>query len=114
MRGEEEREREDTKRGDDESRERIIIRKFEAGEKWQSAEKAFCIMEEIARHGFDPTGDVLYGPMISARFLEGFEKHLRFFDQFFQCVPPLTSASAFAVMLRHRLPRARCPLFPGS
>src|SRR6185437_8100401 len=24
----------------------------------------------------DPTGDVLYGPMISARFLEGFEKHL--------------------------------------
>ena len=24
----------------------------------------------------DPTGDVLYGPMISARFLENFEKHL--------------------------------------
>ena len=24
----------------------------------------------------DPTGDVLYGPMISERFLEGFEKHL--------------------------------------
>jgi aldehyde dehydrogenase (NAD+) len=24
----------------------------------------------------DPTGDVLYGPMISARFLEAFEKHL--------------------------------------
>ncbi len=40
-------------KGDDESRERIIIRKFEAGEKWQSAEKAFYIMEEIARHGFD-------------------------------------------------------------
>jgi aldehyde dehydrogenase (NAD+) len=24
----------------------------------------------------DPTGDVLYGPMISERFVEGFEKHL--------------------------------------
>jgi predicted metal-dependent phosphoesterase TrpH/thiamine kinase-like enzyme len=40
-------------KGDDEARERIIIRKFDAGEKWQSAERAFYIMEEIARHGFD-------------------------------------------------------------
>ncbi len=40
-------------KGEDELRERIIIRKFEAGEEWQSAGRAFHIMEELARHGFD-------------------------------------------------------------
>ena len=40
-------------KGHDETRERIIIRKFDADEKWQSAQRAFHIMEEIARHGFD-------------------------------------------------------------
>ena len=40
-------------KGRDETRERIIIRKFEANETWQSAQRAFHIMEEIARHGFD-------------------------------------------------------------
>ncbi|HME44630.1 MAG TPA: phosphotransferase [Syntrophorhabdales bacterium] len=40
-------------KGDDETRERIIIREFDAEEKWQSAQRAFHIMEEIAHHGFD-------------------------------------------------------------
>ena len=39
-------------KGHDETRERIIIREFDSNEKWQSAERAFRIMEEIARHGF--------------------------------------------------------------
>jgi 3',5'-nucleoside bisphosphate phosphatase len=40
-------------KGDDETRERIIIRKFERSGKWQSAQRAFYIMEEISRHGFE-------------------------------------------------------------
>jgi 3',5'-nucleoside bisphosphate phosphatase len=40
-------------KGEDETRERIVIRKFEPGQHWQSAQRAFYIMEEIARHGFD-------------------------------------------------------------
>jgi thiamine kinase-like enzyme len=39
-------------KGSDETRERIIIKKFGADGKWQSAERAFRIMEEIAHHGF--------------------------------------------------------------
>ncbi len=40
-------------KGPDETRERIVIRKFDADEKWQSAGKTFRIMEEIGSHGFD-------------------------------------------------------------
>jgi thiamine kinase-like enzyme len=40
-------------KGENEIRERIIIKKFQNDEKWLSAERAFYIMEEIAHHGFD-------------------------------------------------------------
>jgi 3',5'-nucleoside bisphosphate phosphatase len=40
-------------KGPDETRERIVIRKFDIDEKWQSAGKTFRIMEEIGHHGFD-------------------------------------------------------------
>lgn len=40
-------------KGSDEVRERIIIRSLENPEKWQSADRAFHIMEEIAKCGFD-------------------------------------------------------------
>jgi aminoglycoside phosphotransferase (APT) family kinase protein len=40
-------------KGEDETRERIVIRQFQDAEKWHAAERAFHIMEEIVRHGFD-------------------------------------------------------------
>lgn len=40
-------------KGEDEQRERIVVRRFQAVEKWQSAERAFHITEEIASRGFD-------------------------------------------------------------
>jgi hypothetical protein len=40
-------------KGDDETRERIIVRRFQGDGKWLSAERSFYIMEEFARHGFD-------------------------------------------------------------
>jgi hypothetical protein len=40
-------------KGEDETRERIVIRRFQDVKTWQSAERAFYITEEIARHGFD-------------------------------------------------------------
>jgi hypothetical protein len=40
-------------KGENEQRERIVVRRFEDTEKWQSAERAFHITEEIASRGFD-------------------------------------------------------------
>ena len=40
-------------KGLDEVRERIIIKEITTYHKWRSAERAFHIMEEIVRHGFD-------------------------------------------------------------
>jgi 3',5'-nucleoside bisphosphate phosphatase len=38
-------------KGEDEQRERIVVRRFEDAEKWQAAERAFRITAEITRHG---------------------------------------------------------------
>jgi hypothetical protein len=40
-------------KGEDEVRERIIIRKMTDGRAWRSADRAFRIMTELANHGFD-------------------------------------------------------------
>jgi thiamine kinase-like enzyme/predicted metal-dependent phosphoesterase TrpH len=40
-------------KGEDETRERIVVRQFHDAEKWLSAERAFHITAEIARRGFD-------------------------------------------------------------
>jgi 3',5'-nucleoside bisphosphate phosphatase len=40
-------------KGENGIRERIIVKKFQNKEKWLAAERAFYIMEEISRHGFD-------------------------------------------------------------
>ncbi|MCX6339030.1 MAG: phosphotransferase [Candidatus Aureabacteria bacterium] len=40
-------------KGEDELRPRIIFRKYDSRQKWEKAERAFGIMKEIYRHGFD-------------------------------------------------------------
>jgi len=40
-------------KGEDEVRPRLIFRKYDSRQRWEKAERAFTIMEEIYRHGFD-------------------------------------------------------------
>ena len=40
-------------KGEDEVRPRLIFRKYDSRQKWEKAERAFSIMEEIYRNGFD-------------------------------------------------------------
>jgi hypothetical protein len=52
-------------KGEDESRERIIIKTLRDTSKWLRAERSFYIVEELARHGFNE------GPYRIAKFIDG-------------------------------------------
>ncbi|HEY3276771.1 MAG TPA: phosphotransferase [Syntrophorhabdaceae bacterium] len=52
-------------KGEDESRERIIIKRLRDTSKWLRAERSFYIVEELSRHGFNE------GPYRIAKFIDG-------------------------------------------
>ena len=52
-------------KGEDKSRERIIIKTLRDTSKWLRAERSFYIVEELARHGFNE------GPYRIAKFIDG-------------------------------------------
>ncbi|MGD0229530.1 MAG: phosphotransferase [Syntrophorhabdales bacterium] len=62
-------------KGDDEARQRIIIRKFRDNKNWQAAQRAFYITEELAHHGFDR------GRYRVPRLIEGDEKNMLLIEE---------------------------------
>jgi hypothetical protein len=62
-------------KGDDETRQRIIIRKFRDDKNWHAAQRAFYITEELARHGFDR------GRYRVPRLIEGDEKNMLLIEE---------------------------------
>ncbi len=62
-------------KGDDETRQRIIIRKFRDHKNWQEAQRAFYITEELALHGFDR------GKFRVPRLIEGDEKNMLLIEE---------------------------------